>query len=387
MKMMFLHQGTRSIEDYIVDFLELAHMTHLDEICLLIFFQGGLSEPLSSIMPLHGPNWTFENYIDMAIQLSGSLFTVGIADEENNSPVVTSTPEPCHKMASNPETGHKMAANTETLCKLATIPMTFHKMATSPEMFHKMAATSESSPVMAADPESRTIMTVVPEAAHVMPAKPEPTHVTPAKPEPTHVTPAKSEPAHVTLAKPEPAHVTPAKPEPAHVPPTKPEPAHVTPAKPEPAHVSADLPESRHVVADRPESRHIIAVIPSHADLSHPNHVDSIFLGGTVSTFSGLPAATHSNSPGTAPLVSEIDNVFSVLPVMATAILCVWATHTVVPPEVSASTAEPSEVVVPTLLPESVPETTSAFPQCPVLFKEAFPELSIHIILAKETSL
>ncbi len=37
-KMMFLHQGTRSIEDYIVDFLELAHMTHLDEICLLIFF-------------------------------------------------------------------------------------------------------------------------------------------------------------------------------------------------------------------------------------------------------------------------------------------------------------------------------------------------------------
>ncbi len=102
-KMMFLHQGTRSIEDYVVDFLELAHLTHLDEICLIIFFRGGLSEPLSSIMPLHDPNWTLENYIDIALQLSGSPFTVGIAEEENNSPVITSTPEPCHKIAAASE--------------------------------------------------------------------------------------------------------------------------------------------------------------------------------------------------------------------------------------------------------------------------------------------
>ncbi len=125
---MFLRQGTNSIEDYVVDFLELAHLTHLDEICLMIFFRGGLSEPLSSIMPLHDSNWTLDNYSDIALQLSGSPFTVGIAEEENNSPVVTSTPEPCHKMAANPE----------TLCKMAIIPMTFHKMTTSPEMFHKM---------------------------------------------------------------------------------------------------------------------------------------------------------------------------------------------------------------------------------------------------------
>ncbi len=113
-------------------------------------------------------------------------------------------------------------------------------------------------------------------------------------------------------------------------------------------HISADLPESRHIAADCPESRHVIAVIPSHADLSLLKHVDSIFLGGTVSKLSGLPAATQSSSPGTAPSVSEIDDVLSVLPVMAMAILCVWATHTtVVAPEVAASTAEPSEVVAP----------------------------------------
>ncbi len=66
-KMMFLRQGTRSIEDYVVDFLELAHLTHLDDLCLIIFFRGGLSEPLSSIMPLHDPNWMLESYIDVAL--------------------------------------------------------------------------------------------------------------------------------------------------------------------------------------------------------------------------------------------------------------------------------------------------------------------------------
>ncbi len=66
---MLLRQGTRSIEDYVVDFLELAHLTHSDEICLMIFCRGGLSEPLSSIMPLHDPNWTLEKYIDTALGL------------------------------------------------------------------------------------------------------------------------------------------------------------------------------------------------------------------------------------------------------------------------------------------------------------------------------
>ncbi len=63
-----------------MDFLELAHLTHKDKICLMIFFHGGLSEPLRSIMPLHDPNWTLERYMDTALQLSGS-FTVGATQE------------------------------------------------------------------------------------------------------------------------------------------------------------------------------------------------------------------------------------------------------------------------------------------------------------------
>ncbi len=88
-RLMLLRQGTRSIEDYVVDFLELAHLTHTDKICLMIFFHGGLSEPLHSIMPLHDPNWTLEKYMDTALQLSGSPFMVGATEE-----LAESAPEP-----------------------------------------------------------------------------------------------------------------------------------------------------------------------------------------------------------------------------------------------------------------------------------------------------
>ncbi len=144
-KMMLLRQGTRSIEDYVADFLELAHLTQFDEICLMIFFRGGLSEPLSSIMPQYEATWTLEKYSDIALQLSGSPFTVEVAEEEKNSPVVTSTPEPCHKMA-DPESHNRPAK-----------------------------------------PESALIVPTKPESALIMPAKPGSVLVVPAKPGPARV--------------------------------------------------------------------------------------------------------------------------------------------------------------------------------------------------------
>ncbi|XP_016331497.1 BCL-6 corepressor-like protein 1 [Sinocyclocheilus anshuiensis] len=129
----------------------------------------------------------------------------------------------------------------------------------------------------------------------------------------------------------------------------------------------------------------------------------------TVSTLSSLPGATHPSSPGTAPLVLEINNVLSVLPVIATAILCVWAAHaTVVSPEVAASAAEPPEVVVPTLLPESdlksspekapvpefsperayVPKSSSVFAPAPdlSLVRPLAPEHSTKMTLVPESA-
>ncbi len=71
------------------------------------------------------------------------------------------------------------------------------------------------------------------------------------------------------------------------------------------------------------------------------------------------PEITHSSSLGTAASVLEMDNVLSVLPVMATAILFVLATHTaVVSPEMAAFAAEPDKVLAPTLLHESDPTSS-----------------------------
>ncbi|KAK9969758.1 hypothetical protein ABG768_027907, partial [Culter alburnus] len=96
-----LRQGDRSIEDYVLDFIELAPLTCFDELCLMTFFRGGLSEPLSSIMPIHEPNGTLEQYIELALLLSGSPFTVGVAEERDSSSgcVMAAAPDDTHKMA------------------------------------------------------------------------------------------------------------------------------------------------------------------------------------------------------------------------------------------------------------------------------------------------
>ncbi len=63
-------------------------------------------------MPLHDPNWTLEKYIDIALQLSGSPFTVGATEEERDAALTqerTPAPEHTHKMAATTESGRKMA--------------------------------------------------------------------------------------------------------------------------------------------------------------------------------------------------------------------------------------------------------------------------------------
>ncbi len=52
-------------------------------------------------MPLHETTWTLEEYSDLALKLSGSTFTLGVAEEENHPPIGTSLT--CHKMAADPE--------------------------------------------------------------------------------------------------------------------------------------------------------------------------------------------------------------------------------------------------------------------------------------------
>ena len=71
-KIMCLRQGDRPIEEYVRDFIELAPLAFFDEVCLMIFFRGGLSEPISSLMPLHHPGWNLQKYIIQALLLAES---------------------------------------------------------------------------------------------------------------------------------------------------------------------------------------------------------------------------------------------------------------------------------------------------------------------------
>ncbi len=149
--MMLIRQGTRSIEEYVADFLELAHLTQLDEICLMIFFRGGLSEPLSSIMPLHEATWTLEEYSDLALKLSGSPFTVGVAEEENHSPIGTSTAETCHKMAADPEP-HNSPAKPESALIMPAKPESALARPAKPESPARMATMPADAPTPADAP-------------------------------------------------------------------------------------------------------------------------------------------------------------------------------------------------------------------------------------------
>lgn len=61
-------------------------------------------------MPESTVPWTLAHYIDFSVLLSGSSFTVGIADEGPCNPAVPTMPESCSGMASTPESCHARAS-------------------------------------------------------------------------------------------------------------------------------------------------------------------------------------------------------------------------------------------------------------------------------------
>ncbi|KAI2645764.1 Protein piccolo [Labeo rohita] len=221
-----LRQGNQPIEDYVIDFCELFYLVTFNDVALKDIFRHGLNEPISSYLTGGKIYWSLEQYIDYVLLLSGSSFTVGIADEE-----------PC-----NP-----------------TRPLTLSLQNLKPA--HAMSAASKPAHAMPAAPGPAHAMPAAPGPAHVMPAAPGPAHAMSAKPAPALVTSAKPEPALVTSAKPVPAFVTSA-PESASVTAALPESAPVTAALPESAAVTAALPESAPISATLPELVHKMAAIP-----------------------------------------------------------------------------------------------------------------------------
>ncbi|KAL0151607.1 hypothetical protein M9458_053090 [Cirrhinus mrigala] len=183
-RLFHLHQGNQPIENYVTGFCELCHLVTFNDVALKDIFRHGLNEPIRSYLSGGKIHWSLEQYIDFALRLAGSPFTVGVAKEEHCYPPVSAKPGKFSIMSGN--------------------------------------------------------IQVMPEPSHAMPAKPKPSYVVTTKPQSTHVMSAKPQPALVTSAKPQPAHAMPAAPGSAHaMPATLPESAPVMAAIPKPVHKMA----------------------------------------------------------------------------------------------------------------------------------------------------
>ncbi len=76
-----IRQGDGKIEEYARHFLGVARQSAMENTCLMVVFWGGLAEPFKSRMPYWVPEELLEDYINLALNLSGSAFRVELAAE------------------------------------------------------------------------------------------------------------------------------------------------------------------------------------------------------------------------------------------------------------------------------------------------------------------
>ncbi|KAI2655026.1 Foot protein 1 variant 1 [Labeo rohita] len=292
-----LEQGTRTLEGYIQEFLDIAHYSDLPDCVLVDLFHEGMNQPLNSRLRREAPRSSLERFLDYVLLCVGSPFTVGVAEEERDNAVMAAThpadgmvaaPEReatdtfaawiAREMAAVSERARAMAAKTELRHVTAAMPEPSHAGAVFPAPSQVSAALSKASEIKTVFPVSSQVravdtmssqVTVVasvssqitainpePEPLHKMAATPEPLHKMAATPEPLHKMAATPEPLHKMAATPEPLHKMAATPEPLHKMAATPEPLHKMAATPEPLHKMAATPEPLHKMAATPEPLH-----------------------------------------------------------------------------------------------------------------------------------
>ncbi len=109
-----LKQGPRSLENHIREFLACAHYSDLPDIILIEIFCDGINQPLRSQLRREGPRSSLSCFLDFALLIVGSLFTVGVADEDRDTASLT-------EMVNALECTHKMAAIAESAPEPAPI--------------------------------------------------------------------------------------------------------------------------------------------------------------------------------------------------------------------------------------------------------------------------
>ncbi|KAL0151738.1 hypothetical protein M9458_052964, partial [Cirrhinus mrigala] len=398
-----LHQGNQPIEDYVVDFCELCYLVNYNDVALKDIFRNGLNNPIRSGLPGGKIHWSLEQYIDFALRLAGSPFTVGVADEESFYPPVLAKPvnfsimsgiiqvtsEPYHAMPAKPKPAQVTSTKPKSAHVTSTKSQFTHVRSSAPRPAHAMAALAESTPVMAAIPEPVHKIAATPEPVHKMAATPEPVHKMAAIPKPVHKMAAIPKPVHKMAAPSESLSKMAATPEPhqskiisseSHPmsatpktnqamadPPVSSQvraalsvPSQVTAVIPEPRQVTAVLHESSQVTAVPHESNQVMAVY------HESNHVTAVVPESSQVTAdlhepSQVTAGLHEPGQVTADL-PESSQVTADLPEssQATADLPESSQVTTDLPESSQATADlPESSQVTTDLPETSQETAA----------------------------
>ncbi len=119
-----LKQGPRSLENHIREFLACAHYSDLPDIILIDIFCDGINQPLQTQLRREGPRSSLSCFLEFALLTVGSLFTVGVADEDRDT-------ASCHKMAADPEPHDSPAKPESALTRPAKLEFPA-RMATTP---------------------------------------------------------------------------------------------------------------------------------------------------------------------------------------------------------------------------------------------------------------
>ncbi len=164
-----LRQGSSAIEENVTQFCETSDKVHFDEVFLKDIFRFGLSEPVKSWLPERKFNVSLNIFIDYALMVADSAFTVGVVEVERDTVSVTEiadAPERTHKMVAT-ATGHIISATHESgqvtlnchasSLSIADLPESRHVSADLPESLHVSADLPESLHVSADPPESHHV--------------------------------------------------------------------------------------------------------------------------------------------------------------------------------------------------------------------------------------
>ncbi len=91
---------------------------------MIEIFCDGINQPLRSQLRREGPRSSLSCFLDFALLTVGSLFTVGVADEDRDATSMTGmaySPERAHKMAATTTPRHVRAASHESI----QVPISF----------------------------------------------------------------------------------------------------------------------------------------------------------------------------------------------------------------------------------------------------------------------